>query len=200
VDVVVADSLRAYAVVSDSASNTSLVAWDPSRGEWLGTVYAPGGYSLSDVALDDRGELYVCNSSFTSPGLQVYGSGSDEHLAGPLSTGLPPIQIVFDSGETSDGGGSAGAGVSMAPPVPNPASGPVRVVLDLPTPGKAGVEVLDVLGRNVRVLTDRLMQSGPTTVAWDLLDAAGRRVRPGVYWFRAVTPQATIARRFVVLD
>ena len=82
VDVVAHDATHCYAVVSDASYNTSLVAWDPRSGTRLATLYAPGGFCLPDIARNDRGELYACNSSFETPSLHVFELGSDVRLAG----------------------------------------------------------------------------------------------------------------------
>lgn len=189
-----------YAIVSDAAGNTSLVSWDPGTGSLLATLYAPGGYSLSDAALDGRGELHVCNSNFAAPGLFVYEAGSDTCLAGPLATGLPPVQIVFDP--DSEGilpVGPSGLAVALGCPVPNPARVLARVEVTLAEPGPACVEVFDLAGRRVRSLANGPFPAGPTPLEWDLADGNGRRMAAGVYLVRAVADGATAIRRLVVL-
>jgi hypothetical protein len=86
---------HSYAIVSDASFDASVVAWSATTGAKLGTVYAPGGFSLPDCAVNDRGELYVCDNRFTAPGVRVFRAGADTLLAGPLDTGLPPSQIAF---------------------------------------------------------------------------------------------------------
>jgi hypothetical protein len=201
-DVAMYGSAHSYAVVSDAYYNTSLVAWDPDAGTRLGTLYAPGGYCLTDIALDDRRELYACNASYEAPGLHVFAAGGDERLAGPLGTGLPPVQVVFDQADENAGvpAGAGPRGVALAPPAPNPARGTVRLSLALARPGRARVEVFDPAGRLVRVLADGTHAAGTMSLAWDLRDAGGRRVRPGVYLVRAGFACASLCRRLVVLD
>src|SRR6185436_15867195 len=87
-----------YAIVSDASFNTNLVAWNAS-GQNLGTVYSPGGYSLTDMALNDRGELYVCNNNAFNAdvGVHVFTVSNDAHVAGPLDCGLPAHDVTFDA-------------------------------------------------------------------------------------------------------
>jgi hypothetical protein len=202
VDIVACGAAHSYAIVSDAAYNTSLVAWDPDAGTRLNPLYAPGGYCLVDIALDDRRELYACNASYEAPGLHVFAAAGDERLAGPLATGLPPIQVVFDQAYENAGvpAGAGRPGVELAPPAPNPARGTVRLSLALARPGRARVEVFDPTGRLVRVLADGNHAAGTLSLAWDLRDAGGRRVRPGVYLVRAGFAGAAPCRRLVVLD
>jgi hypothetical protein len=191
---------HSYAIVSDAASNTSLVSWDPGTGSLLATLYAPGGYSLSDAALDGRGELYICNSSFAAPGLFVYGAGSDARLAGPLATCLPPVQIVFDPDSSAAPPADSGSNpVVLACPAPNPALVLARLALTLAEPGSVRVDVFDLSGRRVRSLADGPFVKGPTLIDWDLADGSGRRVAAGVYLVRAATEGAAVTRRIVIL-
>ncbi len=189
-----------YAIVNDAAFNTSLVSWDPATGGLLATLYAPGGYSLSGAALTGRGELYVCNSSFAAPGLFVYEAGSDTCLAGPLATGLPPVQIVF--GQDSAAAlpvAPGGPAVALGWPAPNPARASASLELTLVEPDAARVEVFDLAGRRVRSLAHGPFAAGTTLLGWDLADGSGHRVAAGVYLVRVATARATVTRRLVVL-
>src|SRR3989442_8990444 len=118
---------HSYAIVSDLSFNTQLVSWSAASGSKLATVDNPGGFSLNDLGLDDRGELYVLNGSFTAPGVKVYDAGTDLVLAGPLDTGLPPSQITFDraSGDVA-GVSPRAAAIRLGAPRPNPARQTVR--------------------------------------------------------------------------
>jgi hypothetical protein len=199
VDVVAGGGGHPYAIVSDASGNTSLVSWDPGSGTQLATLYAPGGYSLPNAALDGRGELYVCNSSFTAPGLVVYGADSDTCLAGPLATCLPPIQIVFGQDSSVVPPRGPGGAVTLGRPTPNPARVSARLLLTLTGPGTARVGVFDLAGRRVRSLADGPFVAGATPLDWDLADGSGHRVAAGVYLVRAVAAGATLTRRLVVL-
>ena len=192
---------RSYAIVADLSSNTSLVSWDPATGTKLATLYVPGGFSLSDAALDDRRELYVCNGSFGAPGLRVFRADDGTPLAGPLPVCLPPVQIVFDqeSDLAAVGEPALTEGFTLAGPVPNPTHLSARLALGMRAPCVARVEIFDLGGRRVRTLADGSFPRGTTDLVWDLSDGIGRRVPPGVYLARALTSGATVTRRFVVL-
>jgi hypothetical protein len=200
-DVVAYGTTHSYAIVYDAGWNTNLVSWDPSTGAKLGTLYAPGGYSLSDVALNDRRELWVCNSSFDAPGLHVFRAGSDVRIAGPIATGLPPVQIVFDQNDdlAATGDEPFPDRFSLAP-APNPASTIVRLALALPRAGAARVEVFDLAGRRVRLLADGDLPSSSVVLRWNLADDSGRRVPPGLYLVRARAGRGVVTRRLVVIE
>jgi DNA-binding beta-propeller fold protein YncE len=191
---------HSYAIVSDASFNSSLVSWSATSGTKLATVYSPGGFSLPDLGLDDRDELYVLNSSFTAPGVRVYRAGTDVTLAGPLDVGLPPNQITFDR-VSGDVASVPPPGVSLAfsAPRPNPARDAVRFDLALASAGEVEVTVFDLAGRRVRALAAGLRSAGPVALAWDLTDAGGARVAPGLYLVRARVPGAEVTRRLAVV-
>lgn len=190
---------HSYAIVIDAGFNTLLVSWSALSGQTLGTVYAPGGYSLSDCELNDRGELYVCNSNLLSPGLHVFAVPGDNRVAGPLDCGLPPYQVTFDAAsEQVLAVETAPAGAALSQPWPNPARGALRVRLDLPREAAVEVEALDLAGRRVRSIAAGTFAAGSATLAWDLRDARGRPVPPGLYLVRARTPFGVLIRRAAV--
>lgn len=191
---------HSYAIVSDAGSNTLLVSWSAITGQKLATVYAPGGFSLNDCELNDRGELYVCNSNFLAPGLFVFDVPEDTLLAGPLDCGLPPYQVTFDAtSEQVLAVEDALADAALSAPWPNPARSVLHVRLTLARAGAAEVEVIDLAGRRVRRIAAGVLDAGSTTLAWDLRDAEGRRVAPGVYLLRARTAEGTRTRRAAVV-
>uniref|UniRef100_A0A832I386 FlgD/Vpr Ig-like domain-containing protein n=1 Tax=Eiseniibacteriota bacterium TaxID=2212470 RepID=A0A832I386_UNCEI len=192
---------HSYAVVSDAAFNTSLVAWSAVTGGALGSVYAPGGFSLSDAEVNDRGEVWVANSSFLAPGLYVFRAGADTLLAGPLDCGLPPFSLAFDqdAGTVLDAPRAAPVGTLLAGPWPNPARGAARFALTLPVAGEAAVEVFDAAGRRVATLARGALAAGRHDVAWDLKDGAGSPVPPGVYVVSARSGAARAARRVAIV-
>ena len=189
---------HSYAVVYDASFNGLLVSWSAASASKLATIFSSGG--LGDLGLDDRDELYVCDGTFTSPGVRVWRAGSDVPLAGPLDTGLPPSQITFDrvSGDAAPVEPAAPA-LSFAPPRPNPAREAVRFEITLARAGELTLEVFDLTGRRVRVVSSELRSAGPADKTWDLGDAAGARVAPGVYVVRARAAGGEAVRRVVVL-
>jgi flagellar hook capping protein FlgD len=193
---------HSYAIVSDANFDTKLVSWSAVTGQAIATVYAPGGFFLNDCELNDRGELYVCNSDQLSPalGLHVFHVPDDTHIAGPLDCGLPPYQVTFDAAtEQVLAVEEAPAAVQFSSPWPNPARDALHLRLALPRPGKVEVEALDLAGRRVRTIASGEIPAGATDWGWDLTDARGRPVPTGLYWLRARTPEGVFTVRAVVV-
>jgi hypothetical protein len=91
---------------------------------------------------------------------------------------------------------------SLSPPSPNPAPGGNAVIrFFLPAPVKqCRVEIVDVRGRRVGVLSEGPRNAGPQS-----LDLAGGRttgagLRPGLYWIRLLADEQTAITKLVVVQ
>jgi hypothetical protein len=88
---------------------------------------------------------------------------------------------------------------ALEPARPNPARGATRLGFALPAVERVTLEVIDVRGRRVRFLSSGVRSAGPHAVSWDLRDAAGRRVAPGLYFARLAGEREVRVQRFVTL-
>lgn len=202
-DLALRDASHAYAIVSSGSDNV-LRSWNLATGDTIGTLFhVGGGFSLPDMELDDRGELYVCWNDPVTPGLVVFDDATDLKVAGPLSTGLPPVAVTFDHATDQvlavSPAGPPAAPMALSAPRPNPAATSVRMTLDLASEGDTRVEVWDVAGRRVRTLAAGSLASGPHALAWDLADDRDTPVRAGVYLVRAIERGALLGTARVVV-
>lgn len=202
VDLAWGGEAKAYAIVSDAAFNTSLVHWSAATGRKLGTLYSPGGFTLADAEVTpDGSEVWVCNSSFASPGLRMFRTATDLPVGGVVTCTLPPQGIAFDAATMQVAGvPPRPPGVRLAPPAPNPARGPVRFTLEPERSGPLSLDVLDVAGRHVRTLVGSGGPGESVRLEWDLLDERGGRVRPGLYLATCRTEQGVVSRRVLVIE
>jgi hypothetical protein len=88
--------------------------------------------------------------------------------------------------------------LSFSAPRPNPSRENASFQFALPTAGEVKVEVFDVAGRHIRMLSDGRREAGTGTLGFDLRDDQGRRLSPGVYLVHARMGAATFTRRLVV--
>jgi hypothetical protein len=191
---------HSYAIVSDNSYNASLVSFNPTTGAKLGTVRSPGGFSLPDCAIDDRGEIYVADNGFATAGLYIYRAGVDTLIAGPLATGLPPNQIAFDVARDDVAAVPMPDGdIAFAAPWPNPARDRVAFDLRLGAPARVQIEAFDLAGRRVATLADGQQAAGNARFVWSLRDERGRALGAGVYLVRARIGEHSMLRRVVVL-
>jgi hypothetical protein len=88
----------------------------------------------------------------------------------------------------------------LSAPVPDPASGPVALLLSLPEAADVRVDVLDVAGRVVAKLLDGYCDAAQITLHWDGRDGRGVPLGAGIYWVRARAGDRADLRRLVRLD
>ena len=190
---------HSYAIVSDASFNTSLITWNPTAGTRLAPLFTPGGFGLADCALNDRGELYVCDNSFVVQGIRIFSAATDLEIAGPLGTGLPPYQVMFDGafGDVLEVPVRA-VTLALSAPRPNPARGAVSFRLDVDRERNFQVEAFDLAGRRVAVIHEGPLAAGVHDLRWDL--TAGKRTAPGVYMVRARDGQQQMVRRVLIVE
>lgn len=195
------DDGRAYAIVSDAAFNTSLVRWSPVTGRRESTLYSPGGFTLADAEVTpDGSEVWVCNSSFGSPGVRVFSTATGLLAGAPLVCTLPPQGIAFDQAQVLAAGPERAPGsLVLAPPSPNPARSAVRLTLTAPAAGEVMLDVFDLAGRLVHRSRADGAAAGVLTLTWDLTNEDGRRVAPGLYKLRVRAGGMTAERSLMVL-
>lgn len=200
-DVAMREGGHGYALVTRSSSN-AVVGWDPVGGAVLDTLHtASGGFSLPDFEANDRGELWVCQNDFSHPGLLVFDQATDQLVAGPIGTGLPPLSVIFDGATdavTSVPAAPPAASLRLSAPWPNPAHGAVTLEWSAPANASIGFEVLDPQGRVVRRIEGDV-SSGRVT--WDLRGDHGDHVSPGIYFIVAKSAHGPVAiQRLVVMN
>jgi hypothetical protein len=107
-----------------------------------------------------------------------------------LHASTPPV--------SAPGASAAGAALALGA-APNPATARATLRLVLPREGVLRVDVFDTQGRLVRTLARGPSPAGEQRLAWDLRDACGARVPPGVYLLRAAAGEAHVTRRLCVV-
>ncbi|MFN8640162.1 MAG: hypothetical protein U0802_00295, partial [Candidatus Binatia bacterium] len=92
---VVSDQL-AYAVVNRPGFVNALVSFDPRSGQLLATHHTSSGYTLFDIELNDRGELWLADRVRRDPGLRIFRAADGAALTDRvIDLALPPFEIVF---------------------------------------------------------------------------------------------------------
>lgn len=177
-----------------------------------GRVVFPAGYVVERVASglqEDSQELALSVASHSR-----LGSLGDQFLTGDGTVEMElgdALTLTYTPGSTALAGaaswyllvradGSQGPatparrGLSSRVPSrfalhqnqPNPFRNATGVVFDLPVASPVTLEVFDLLGRKVATLAHGERPAGTHTIEWDLRDARGGPVRPGVYVCRLV--------------
>lgn len=183
------------------------MVWDDNQSR----ILAPGNSvaQVTTVTPDaDHGfDLYA--QTPLTPAV-TYGGAILSFAAIPLS-GVPDLDpttnaFVLSNAQTKhqfpivDAGPMASSTLRLAPPVPNPARAGSSLRWALARAGQARLSVVDVNGRLVRTLQDGAATAGDHSTVWDLLDARGARVTPGLYFVALEADgQPTRTTRLVVV-
>ena len=140
------------------------------NGEWLDPL-APRENFAEDAVLW-RGRVVFCLGRGELPQLAAWTPPEDLQAAP-----APPGLLAY----------------------PNPSRTVARFRFTLNAGGPARLTLHDLLGREVRVLAESVTGAGSHVLQWNLLDAQGRRVAPGVYFARLQEPTGTATRKLLVL-
>ncbi|MEW6753454.1 MAG: FlgD immunoglobulin-like domain containing protein [Candidatus Latescibacterota bacterium] len=83
---------------------------------------------------------------------------------------------------------------------PNPFNPTTQIRYTLPEAGHVRLAVYDLLGHEVRRLTDGVQAGGAHQVEWDGLDEAGRQVGAGVFLYRLESAEQAESRKMVLVQ
>jgi D-alanyl-D-alanine carboxypeptidase len=149
------------------------------------------GYSFD---LDDIGyEAWPCFTANVLRGGPIVEDGFDFRFTGQDAVNGSSFQmIVHDPGALTAVGDpsdlapvdGAAAPLRLLAASPNPFTTETRIGFALARPGRVGVSIYDVSGRLVRALDEARFEAGNAAIGWDGRESDGRRVAPGVFFYR----------------
>ena len=91
--------------------------------------------------------------------------------------------------------------LSLAQNYPNPlGTGSTNIRYSIPNDSEpVSLVVYDVNGRRIRVLVDDVQTAGEHFVKWDGKNEHGKRVAPGIYFYRLKVGGASLAKKMILL-
>jgi hypothetical protein len=183
-DVAVLDAARGFAVINDASFNTLLRSYNRNTGTTTGTPFSTAGFSIADIEINDRSELWLCDRTPANPGVRIFDATT------PLGTGLPPQDLVFDVATVvsvpAESEAVPAAPLAIVGVSPNPSTDVSRIRFRLAASQgglgeTASLAIYDMSGRAVfRAALDGLTP-GEHVFEWDGRDSRGGRVASGVY-------------------
>lgn len=160
---------------SDASDGTFLifndVPWMTVTPEGPGSLSAGVGQDLT-VALDASGLPEGVYLGYILVAHDAAGGGTE----------LVTVELTVTDAASAVGDTPLVFGLSGNHP--NPFNPTTRLLFTLPAAGSATVDVLDLQGRVVRTLHRGELPQGPTSLAWDGRDDAGRSLASGTYLAR----------------
>jgi hypothetical protein len=176
---------------------SAVVGYATDTGLVAQTVYATAGFSLGDIETNDRGELWVCDRTFASPGLRVFAVSDGAAIAGPIDVGLPPFDIVFDDAVVVDVSPSASApSLRFLAIGPNPSRGEVEIHFSVAVDGSTPVR-LRVFDARGALVGGRESSVTPGAHRWRWRAPGGASA--GTYFFRIESETESAEGRFVLV-
>ncbi len=197
-DVEVYWSLRGYAILTNASFTTDLICFNPATGVLDSVIYSPGDYVLNDIELSPDGELFCSDQTETNPGIRIYDPiDNSEITSGPISTGLPPFDIIF--GSAIQTGTETPLAAALDQNYPNPFNPVTTIAFTLAEPASTRLTIHDVAGRLVATIIDGPMPAGRYEKIWNGRDDAGRAVSSGVYFIGLTSGNFRSSRKALLL-
>ena len=181
---------KSYSITPDACSRIETVMVD---GVPNGAV---SNYTFTDVTAN-----HTIHATFSAQAVNVKAnaraSGRISGSAGPPCGG--GAQAVAAAEEPSLAAiADAPVEPTLGLPVPNPATGPVRLRYGVPAPSAVRLSVLDLQGRQVAVLAEGTRPAGWSWATWDGVTRGGR-APGGVYFLRLQAGGRNIVQRFALV-
>ncbi len=82
---------------------------------------------------------------------------------------------------------------------PNPFNSSTRIRFDLPNSTAVELEIIDVTGKQVRLLLNQTVQHGSHEIYWDGTNSQNINVVSGLYFFRIKTPEFQAIRKAILM-
>ena len=166
-----------------------------SSGMWQ-TILTVNGFNQIEekfVDLDsfiNEDELYI-RLLFTSDGSEesIGWFVDDIHLI--LNQEMPDVSVNDEFVLPST--------VELYPAYPNPFNPVTSIRYNLPQAGLVNLKVYDLMGREIRTLTDGFENAGMKSVLWDARDNHGNMISSGVYIYRLEAAGQVQANKLILL-
>jgi hypothetical protein len=126
---------------------------------------------------------------------------ADETTPLAVSEGNLEMQLIigtpaFLAGETNT---AIPVDFALEQNYPNPFNPITNIKFGIPEPGRATLDVFNVLGQKVRTLVDEFLPVGRYVLTWDGCDGDGHEVGSGVYFYRLSYKDFTEQRKMMLL-
>lgn len=116
-----------------------------------------------------------------------------------VSSNGPFTFVVADSSSLSADRMSIPEEYALHSNFPNPFNPSTSIGFDIPEAGPVRVEILDLTGRQVKLLVNGEYTPGSYEVVWSALDNRGDPVSTGVYFYRMIAGGNSVVRKMILL-
>jgi len=157
----------------------------------------PTGSSIMLVDIDGN-PATVDPLIITDGNMQIHVSSCDLSDLVQLTAQTPSPDALLAPAPATTG---EAAQLWFARPQPSPAKGGTTTLrFSLPTGTNVRMSVFDLMGREVKVLTNGFAGAGAHSIAWDLRDGSGQFVPRGMYFVRLRVNDQVLNQRVSVMN
>ncbi|HVZ41180.1 MAG TPA: T9SS type A sorting domain-containing protein [Candidatus Kapabacteria bacterium] len=193
-------SLDAMGLTPTADGKGVRIFWQPSP------AVQPDGYFIYWASSTDGVYHLLNNAAITATEYvdSTLRADSVIYLVRPAILRTTASGTYYDASAGVNGGVRVAGVADAAAPAfacsaaPNPATRSTVVSATLPAASHVAIDVHDIAGRRVRRLADGVWEAGTSTAVWDLRDAGGSRVPPGVYILRVTAGERINTVKVVV--
>jgi len=162
----------------------------------------------SNSSLFNRETVFVgynpSNSSapklgISQPGTGVSWTGTTGGVWTPYADGVYMIRLVGESGVSDTDVVLPKPATLTAKNYPNPFNPETTIEFNMPTRGRATVEVYNIKGQLVNTLLNNEVTAGDHRVIWSGQDSQGNGVTSGVYFYKVKTDGESIVNKMLLL-
>ncbi|MFO7660668.1 MAG: carboxypeptidase regulatory-like domain-containing protein [Candidatus Cloacimonadaceae bacterium] len=82
---------------------------------------------------------------------------------------------------------------------PNPVRNQTTISYEVKDPVRTSIEIYNIKGQKVTILTDNLLKSGRHSLVWNGSDSNGKAVSNGVYYYKMTAGRFTSTRKMILL-
>jgi hypothetical protein len=109
----------------------------------------------------------------------------------------PPATIVSDITEKPVA--LIPQSVNLYQNYPNPFNPETMIRFDMPSPGLVTIRIFNLLGQEMRIVTNEKYTTGSHSVRWDGMDAKGIRVPSGIYIYQLRAKDIVINKKLILI-
>lgn len=168
----------------------SLGLFDDSRLSWTSTltdlshITATGPFTLAPGETDTAAFAIVAGNTW------------DDFIGAAVRARQVYADLPTDVG---DDGNALPQTFTLAQNVPNPFNPTTRISFTLPKSGEVRADVFDILGREIKTLTNSYFQAGEHQLDWNGTDNDGNRVSSGVYFYRVRFENGSLTKQMILM-
>jgi len=125
----------------------------------------------------------------------------DEDAAIVVPDNVTSLQLIIGTEKylSDDNGMVMPGSFVLEQNVPNPFNPITNINFTLPEAGYVRLEVFNILGQSIRVLTDEELPAGYHTAVWDGTENNGGETASGIYFYRIEYDQYNLTRKMLLL-